>query len=233
MNLRLRSGIVGLLGPNGSGKTTLLSVLGGGIRPAPGHASIVGQDLSTGVGRRAVRGCVGYLPQRFDVSGAMRLRDTVGYAAWCNGVARQRLGIVTNRALALVELTDRAQDRVRHLCGGQRQRLGLAASVAHGPRVLLLDEPTSGLDLEQRVRFRRCLRELAEYATVVLATHLLEDVQQTADHLVIMAAGKIAFDGAPEKLRALGEWVAGRFGETVFERGYRSALATASGGESG
>ena len=230
-SLAVGAGITGLLGPNGAGKTTLLSVLSGGIRPAPGHVEINGHDLGTPGGRNAVRGEIGYLPQRFDLAGGLTLRQTVEYAAWCNGVGRPQLAGAADDALALVGLADRAQSKVRHLSGGQRQRLGLAAAVPHRPRVLLLDEPTAGLDPEQRVRFRGYLMSLASESCVILATHLLEDVQQAADRLVLLSDGDVAFSGTPGDLAAMGTSMASGLtdtaGESDLERGYRLVLERA------
>jgi ABC-2 type transport system ATP-binding protein len=182
IDLALGAGVVGLLGPNGAGKTTLLSVLAGAIRPTTGEVRVAGHDVGTVSGRRAFRGSVGYLPQRFDLAGNMTVADSVRYAAWCNGVASSRVNQAADGALALVELSERAKFRVRRLSGGQRQRLGLAAALAHGPQILLLDEPTVGLDPDQRIRFRGYLRAVGQTTSVLLATHLLEDVKQAASN---------------------------------------------------
>src|SRR5262245_17342339 len=112
LSLDIGPGITGLLGPNGAGKTTVLSAPTGGIRPRAGCVVADGHDLGTATGRRAVRGVLGYLPQRFDLAGGMRLRHVVEYAAYCNGVDRARLGPAAEAALRTVGLEDRARARV-------------------------------------------------------------------------------------------------------------------------
>ncbi len=223
-SLTLPEGVCGLLGPNGAGKSTLLTVLATVGRISGGSVAIGGHDIATAAGRRAARRLIGWLPQRFDLAGGMRVGDAVRYAAWANGVEPRETRGAARTALGVVDLQDRERDRVRDLSGGQRQRLGLAASLAHSPRVVLLDEPTAGLDPEQRVRFRSYLRAVGEGRTVLFATHLLEDVRGTCNDLVVLAGGRVGFQGAPTELAALGEDVDDPL-ESPFERGYRRLLA--------
>jgi ABC-2 type transport system ATP-binding protein len=203
VTVRFRPGITGLLGPNGAGKTTLLSVLASVLRPSSGVVSVAGHDLASPTGRLHARGLIGWLPQRFDLAGGMTVHDTVSYAAWCNGVDDRGIDAAAQRVLAVVGLSDRARDRVRRLSGGQRQRLGLAAVLAHDPRVLLLDEPTSGLDPEQRVRFLAHVRDVAAGRTVVLSTHLLDDIDRVCERVCVLTDGVVRFDGALAAMRAL------------------------------
>ncbi len=200
VSLTVRGGIVGLLGPNGAGKTTLLSVLATVSRPHAGQVSVHGHDLLSSAGRAAARSVIGWLPQRFDLSGSMTLRDTVAYAAWSHGVDTRSCARAAAKALAVVGLADRSSDRVRRLSGGQRQRLGLAASIAHEPDVLLLDEPTAGLDPSQRVRLRQYLKTISTGRTIVLATHLIEDGAHLCDDLVVLREGAVVYHGPPQAL---------------------------------
>ena len=204
LTLRVEGGVVGILGPNGAGKTTLLSVLATVLRVPAGSAWVGGHDVGTAAGRQAARQVIGWLPQRFDLAGGMTLRDTVAYAAWANGVAARDCYASAIEALRLVDLEERAPERVRRLSGGQRQRLGLAAAVAHRPAVLLLDEPTAGLDPQQRVRFRHSIRAAAQLRTVLLSSHLLEDIGQVCDTVVVLDGGRILFDGSPKRMVSLG-----------------------------
>jgi len=204
LTLRVEGGVVGILGPNGAGKTTLLSVLATVLRVPVGSAWVGGHDVGTAAGRQAARQVIGWLPQRFDLAGGMTLRDTVAYAAWANGVAARDRYASAIEALRLVDLEERAPERVRRLSGGQRQRLGLAAAVAHRPTVLLLDEPTAGLDPQQRVRFRHSIRAAAQLRTVLLSSHLLEDIGQVCDTVVVLDGGRILFDGSPKQMVSLG-----------------------------
>lgn len=204
VSLSFPPGVVGILGPNGAGKTTLLSVLATGLRVPAGRAWVGGHDLGTGAGRRAARGLIGWLPQRFDLAGGMTVLDTVAYAAWANGVDAKESADRAAAALTMVDLDDKMNERVRRLSGGQRQRLGLAASLAHQPEVLLLDEPTVGLDPQQRVRFRSSVRAAAKLRTVVLSTHLLEDVSSLCDQVAVIDQGKVLFFGSTAQLSERG-----------------------------
>lgn len=138
VSLTAQPGVVtAVLGPNGAGKTTLLSVLATAQPVGAGVAFVDGHDVGTTDGRAAAREVLGWLPQRFDLAGGMRLLDTVAFAAWANGVGEGDAFRLASDALDRVGLASRERERVRTLSGGQRQRLGLAAATAHGPRVLL------------------------------------------------------------------------------------------------
>lgn len=193
-------GLTALLGPNGAGKSTLMALIATVLRPGAGSIEVCGHDVVSASGLEAARQLIGWLPQRFDLVGSMTLRDTVAYAAWCNGVDARSAAAAAERSLAIVELEDRARERVRRLSGGQRQRLGLAAVLSHDPRVLILDEPTVGLDPEHRVRIRRYLHEAARGRVVLVSTHLIEDATRLCRELVILNEGQIVFKGDVETL---------------------------------
>lgn len=223
-------GVVGLLGPNGAGKSTLLSVLATVLRPQAGSVVIGGHDISTRSGRQAARARLGWLPQRFDLAGGMTVLETVAYAAWANGCPPRQAEDQAADALALVDMADLASSRVRRLSGGQRQRLGLAAAVAHDPSVLLLDEPTVGLDPQQRVKFRASIRGAANRRTVVLSSHLLEDIAQVCDQVAVLHHGRIRFTGTPTELADLaagGVDAAEPDFSSPLEAGYLQALRSA------
>jgi ABC-2 type transport system ATP-binding protein len=218
INWRIRPGVTGLLGENGAGKTTLLSVLVGLRRPKSGSIA-----MTDGAQPR-----FGFVPQRFSLPGEMRAADCVMYTAWINGVSRGECAAAAERALAQVNLADKARSRVRSLSGGQRQRLGLAAGLAHEPDVLVLDEPTVGLDPAQRVRVREVIADIGETRTVLLSTHVLEDVRFLCQWVGVLAGGKLAFDGtvADVESKIAGDRGAPSRLESVLERGYRTLLDT-------
>jgi len=157
----------------------------------------------------------------------MTVGNTVRFAAWANGVEASQAYASAELALETVGLLDRSGDRVRALSGGQRQRLGLAASLAHDPSVLLLDEPTVGLDPEQRARFRSYLRTASVGRTVLVATHLLEDISQACDEVVVLVDGAPTFKGTPVDLAQLGGGPEDLL-ESPLERGYRLLLEEAA-----
>ncbi|HQD68283.1 MAG TPA: ATP-binding cassette domain-containing protein [Ornithinibacter sp.] len=203
VTLHAGHGVLGLLGPNGAGKSTLLSVLATVLRPTAGSVLIGGHDIHTRGGRHAARALLGWLPQRFDLAGGMTALETVAYAAWANGCDAKAADHRAAEALGLVDMSGLASTRVRRLSGGQRQRLGLAAAMAHDPSVLLLDEPTVGLDPEQRVKFRASIRRAASRRTIVLSSHLLEDIAHVCDRVAVLHQGEIRFTGTPTELAAL------------------------------
>jgi ABC-2 type transport system ATP-binding protein len=218
-------GVICLLGPNGAGKSTLMNALAGVQKPDVGHVSIAPQTHATSTHARPPS--IGYLPQRFDLVGGLTSVATVKYAAWCNRVPRALLRSAATEALQAVDLLSCSHTKVRKLSGGQRQRLGLAAAVAHRPNILLLDEPTIGFDPEQRIVFRRFVKEAAESTCVILATHQLEDSQLVGDRILVLNDGAIQFDGTAAALADRGDSISGQPHESTLERGYRAAISNA------
>lgn len=200
VTLEISTGFTGLLGPNGAGKSTLLNLAATSLPLQSGRLLVGGNDVSDANGRRRARRELGYLPQQFDIAGSMRVADAVEYAAWAQGVDDGECRTAASDALGLVDLTDLTRERVRHLSGGQRQRLGIACALAHNPSILLLDEPTAGLDPDQRSTVRHHLTRLAKNRTILMATHILEDVARFGDRLVVLNEGRVLFDGSPTGL---------------------------------
>jgi ABC-2 type transport system ATP-binding protein len=222
-------GICALLGPNGAGKTTLLSAVMG-LKRFDGSIVVGDEPIRAGGGWRRKRGYhVGYLPQRFDLAGGFRVHETVAYAAWCNGVPRPQCHVLADEATAKMGLAEKRNHKVRTLSGGERQRLGIACAIAHRPSILLLDEPTVGLDPTQRSRLRKYLTVIAESTCIILATHLLEDVQIVADKVIVVYRGAVAFAGSKEEMARLGE--SGRQDyESALESAYRILIDSSGAG---
>jgi ABC-2 type transport system ATP-binding protein len=210
----IHAGVTGLLGPNGAGKTTLLSVLVGLLHPSAGSIAVVGGDAQ-----------FGFVPQRFSFASGMRLVDAIAYTAWINGVDRHERESAARRALAAVDLSDKAADRVRTLSGGERQRAGIAAGLAHEPDVLVLDEPTVGLDAGQRWRVRDLIAEIGRTRPVILSTHLLEDVSYLCQRVGVISSGRLVFDGTVADLEVSDET---RVRRSPIEAGYERLLETSS-----
>lgn len=197
------SGLWGLLGPNGAGKSTLLSILATLREPESGHFRVNGVDVSDDV--NTIRSMVGFLPQRFSLPLHFRIRRAVEYAAWARGVESRESCVRAGAALDRVGLVDRADDRVQSLSGGMRQRLGIACAIVGDPAVLLLDEPTVGLDPASRIGVRSLLGELAEDRTVIVSTHLLEDLQEFVSQLAVLSEGELIFEGSYSDLESVGQ----------------------------
>lgn len=221
-NLEMSSGIVGLVGSNGAGKTTLLRTIATVMPPRTGELEIAGKIIKGEGDARSARRHIGYLPQRFGAPGGIKLADFVRYAAWLRDVPSTEWDSAAHDALEAVELTDRRSTKMRSLSGGMRQRAGIAAAIVGRPSLVLLDEPTVGLDPGQRLQFRRLVKDLAP-ATVLLSTHLIDDVGAICDRVIVVDGGTLLFDGATHEMIELGTINAP--GDTPLERAYMSLLA--------
>jgi len=202
VSLRLQTGITGLLGPNGAGKSTLMDIIATQRVPWAGSISIAGHPVETDQQIRWARQRLGYLPQRFDLMAASSCRYNVAYAAWCRGVAPKDCWAAADQALAVVNLGERAADKVGALSGGQKQRLGIACAIAHQPAVLLLDEPTVGLDPAQRIEMRHYLSVIAAQTCVLLSTHIVDDLSLLSAQVIVLDKGAIRFTGSVSDFQA-------------------------------
>jgi ABC-2 type transport system ATP-binding protein len=206
LDLELGPGITGLLGPNGAGKTTLIRILATLLAPSAGEVRVDGWRAAIPGDRVEIRRRLGYLPQDLGLYPRFTVFEFVDYLAILKELEdpaeRHRR---VRAALAAVELDDLAGRRIRTLSGGMRRRVGIAQAIVAEPQLLLLDEPTTGLDPEQRMRFRRLIAGLGEHRTVVLSTHLVEDVAAVCTQVVVLWQGRARFTGTPSELRRLAE----------------------------
>ncbi len=197
VDLVLDRGVTGLLGPNGAGKTTLLRIVATSIAPDHGLVRLRGIDpLSGHAAVTEARRHLGYLPQELGFPSDMTVFGFVEYVAvlkeWNRAPLRTR---EVRRVLDLVGLGDLSGRKLRKLSGGQRRRVGLAQALLGDPEILVLDEPTTGLDPEQRASLRRTLSVIAADSAVLLSTHQTEDVAALCERVVVMAHGRVRFDG--------------------------------------
>ncbi|KUN37487.1 ABC transporter ATP-binding protein [Streptomyces longwoodensis] len=203
VSLSLTRGVTGLLGPNGAGKTTLLRVLATAVPPDGGGFRALGHDPRTSAGRLALRRELGYLPQTPGFHPDFTAFEFVDYVAILKELtdrgARHR---EVRRVLEAVDLSEVRGKRIKRLSGGMRQRVALAAALVGDPGFLVLDEPTVGLDPEQRMRFRELVAEAGEGRTVLLSTHQTEDVAMLCHRVVVLAHGRVRFEGTPAELTA-------------------------------
>jgi ABC-2 type transport system ATP-binding protein len=224
VDLRSGPGVLGLLGPNGAGKTSLLRMLATVIAPSSGRLRLLERDPRVHAERREIRRRLGYLPQNLGYYPGFTVVEFVEYFALLKEMPSARVAAAVATAVERVGLGERARTRLRMLSGGMLRRVGIAQAIVNDPQLLLLDEPTAGLDPEQRVAFRTLLRELAESATVVVSTHLVEDVGAACGRVALMESGRIVFHGTPAELVARGEHGTG---DAPLERGYSAVLAGA------
>ena len=192
--------ILGFLGPNGAGKTTTMRVLTCFMAPTSGTARIAGHDILDN--SLEVRRNIGYLPENAPLYLEMTVRDYLNHVAALRGVPKSKRNERLEAALDAGKIEDRADTIIRKLSKGYRQRVGIAQAVIHDPPVLILDEPSAGLDPRQRVETRRFIKSLAKEHTIILSTHILPDVQETCDRVVIINKGKIVASDKTENLAA-------------------------------
>ncbi|HRQ78426.1 MAG TPA: ABC transporter ATP-binding protein [Gemmatimonadaceae bacterium] len=198
VSFEIRPGITGLLGPNGAGKTTLLRMMTGLAATSTGRVTMFGEAVRDNppLYRR-----IGVMSEHETVYGVMTGRQFVTMMAELREV-RDRESAV-NRAIAMVDLADAQHRRMDTYSRGMRQRMRLAATIVHNPEVLVLDEPLNGADPRQRVHFKRLLQQLAaEGCTIVLSSHILEEVEELADTVLLVVNGKLAASGSFRAIRA-------------------------------
>ena len=199
VSLRMEgSGIMGLLGQNGAGKTTLINILTGYLAPTSGRALLGGHDplMEPGEAKRHL----GYLPEQPPLYLDMTAEEYLEFAARLKKVPKGDRGEQTARVMELTGITGVRGRLLRNLSKGYRQRVGLAQALLGFPKVLILDEPTVGLDPQQIIEIRTLIRDLARQHTVILSSHILSEVQEVCDHLLIIHHGKKVAAGTPEEL---------------------------------
>jgi ABC-2 type transport system ATP-binding protein len=185
--------VVGFLGLNGAGKTTMLKILCGLLLPTAGRVVVDGIDAVADP--LALRRQIGFLPDRPPLYGEMTVREMLRYAGQLNGVAAGRINARVHEVLALADLLHVADDLVETLSHGYRQRVGIAQSIVHEPKLVILDEPISGLDPAQIVAMRSLIRGLKERHTVLLSSHILAEITHTADRILVLHGGKVVAQG--------------------------------------
>jgi ABC-type multidrug transport system ATPase subunit len=199
----------GLLGPNGAGKSTFMRILAGLLEPTSGTVTLDGEDVVAKPER--VRERLGYLPQEFGFYPHLTGEQMLKHLLELKGVrAPGGLKKLASELLDRVNLTFAAKRKVKSYSGGMRQRLGIAQAIAGDPRLIIVDEPTAGLDPEERLRFYYLLAELAEGRTVILSTHIVEDVAVLCPRFAVIRDGQLVARTTP---RAAREAIAG----TIYE----------------
>ncbi len=191
--------VLGFLGPNGAGKTTTMRILTGYMPASSGTARVAGYDVFED--SREVRRRTGYLPETPPVYRDMTPHSYLDFVSRIKGVAKRDRPEAIERALNATQTDDVASQPIGTLSRGYKQRVAIAQALVHDPEVLILDEPTIGLDPKQIIEIRNLIRRLAEDRTVILSTHILPEVTQLCDKVVIIAEGRIV---AEEKLATLG-----------------------------
>lgn len=191
--------ILGFLGPNGAGKTTTMKILTSYIPATEGKAVVCGFNVKEE--SKATRRCVGYLPEHNPLYKDMYVKEYLGFVARLHPEVRNK----KQRVEEMIEQTGLGREQHKQigmLSKGYRQRVGLAQAMLHDPEVLILDEPTSGLDPNQLVEIRQLIKQLGEEKTVILSTHIMQEVQAICDRVVIINRGKLVANDPIEQLKA-------------------------------
>jgi ABC-2 type transport system ATP-binding protein len=201
VNINIGKGeVVGLLGPNGAGKSTLMKILTGYIPPTSGDASVYGHDVLFDV--EEVKKIVGYLPEQNPLYTDMYIKEYLEFIAGIHKLGKASAA----RIREMIEITGLGPEqnkKIGTLSKGYKQRVGLAQALIHNPEVLILDEPTSGLDPNQLVEIRELIKGIGREKTVILSTHIMQEVEAVCSRAIIINLGKIVADGPTSELAAI------------------------------
>lgn len=191
-----------LLGPNGAGKSTLMAIAASHLSPSSGSVTCNG---GTAKGRHLAtyRESVAWIPQQITPMPGLTVREQVAYAGWLKGMPKDSAWKASEDALRRVDLTRLAERKSHQVSGGQLRRMGIAGALTHRSELILMDEPTAGLDPTQRLVFRELVDDLAGSVQVIVSTHQTEDLADLYTHVVVLAHGKICFQGSPADFHAL------------------------------
>lgn len=195
INFKMSKGeVVGLLGPNGAGKSTLMKILTGFISPSSGEASINGLKLAEA--KTDIQRQIGYLPEHNPVYLEMYIKEYLNFHAKIFKSPKGRIDTVIEQT----KLTKEIGKRIYQLSKGYRQRVGLAAALLHDPDILILDEPTTGLDPNQLIEIRELIKSISKNKTILLSTHIMQEVEAICDRVIIINKGEIVSDKKMEDL---------------------------------
>ena len=190
--------IVGFLGPNGAGKSTTIKVLTGFLAPTSGSISINGMDIIEN--ELEVQKCIGYLPELNPLYTEMVVYDYLQFIASVRNIKGKQFSQALGRVIEQCGLKGILHRHIGNCSKGYKQRIGLAASMIHDPKILVLDEPVSGLDPNQIVEIRELIKGLGREKLVLMSSHILQEIQATVDRIIILNKGKIVADGTSENL---------------------------------
>lgn len=198
LNAVMEKGVYGLLGPNGAGKTTLINIFIGILKKDSGNILINGEDVST-LGTEFLSH-IGYLPQYPQFYRNFTVDDFMEYICVLKNVPKDMGRKRTEELLEMVNLIENRKKKVGALSGGMRQRLGIAQAMLNNPDILILDEPTAGLDPQERIRFRNLISRFSENRIVLLATHIVSDLEFIANEVLLLKKGTLVRQDKPREL---------------------------------
>lgn len=192
--------IVGLLGHNGAGKTTMMKMLSGYLEPSAGSIVFNGMELSSNL--KQLQQKIGYLPENLPVYSEMYVADYLDYSAELKGLNTQQKKAEVKRVIRATDIAEKLLSPIATLSRGFKQRVGVAQALLGEPQLLILDEPTNGLDPTQTQHMRELIRDLARNATVILSTHIMQEVDALCDRVLLMRSGQLVVDAKLADLRS-------------------------------
>ncbi|MCY7408749.1 MAG: ATP-binding cassette domain-containing protein [Chitinophagales bacterium] len=199
ISFNVKSGeVLGFLGPNGAGKSTTMKIISGFIPPTEGKATVCNFDVETQ--SLEARKNIGYLPENNPLYPDMYVKEFLHFTGKLNGVKNRNARV--KEMIGIVGLQVEQRKKIGALSKGYRQRVGIAQALLHDPKVLIMDEPTSGLDPNQLADIRELIKNLGKEKTVILSTHIMQEVQAICNRVIIISKGKIVADDSVEKLQS-------------------------------
>jgi len=205
-NLSLNVGkgeVLGFLGPNGAGKSTTMKMVTGFIEPSSGAIKI--KNLLVQESAYEIKKHMGYLPEGAPQYGEMTTLDFLLFVAKIRGIEKNKINESIESAIENLSLKDVLAKRIEHLSKGFKRRVGIAQAIIHDPEILIMDEPTDGLDPNQKYDVRELIKKISKDKTIIISTHILEEVEAVCTRAAIIAKGKLLFDDTPNKLKNSGE----------------------------
>ena len=191
--------VLGFLGPNGAGKSTTMRMITGFLTPSGGAVKVAGADV--GADPIAAKRRIGYLPEGAPLYPDMTPRTLLEFIAEVRGVPASERKARIEKVVAQVHIGGVLDQRIDTLSKGFKRRVGLAQAIVHDPEILILDEPTDGLDPNQKHEVRQLIEEMSQDKVIILSTHILEEVEAVCSRAIIIARGKVVYDGTPQELK--------------------------------
>ncbi|MCE5250766.1 efflux RND transporter permease subunit [bacterium] len=219
VSFEIKSGMFGLLGPNGAGKTTIMRIICGIFHQSLGTITV--NDIDFTEKREELQGLIGYLPQEFGTYENMTAYEFLDYIAILKNIYdKEKRDSIVQYVISSVHLDEHKNQKIGSFSGGMKQRMGIALTLLHLPRILVVDEPTAGLDPRERIRFRNLLVDLSKERIVIFSTHIIEDISSSCNNVAVLNKGRVFYLGSPSNMIQLAQEKVWQFDvtETEFQR---------------